>query len=145
MEQHQQRALFYDTYRAALREDCKAIADMSAAWSKIVGAMLWPGKDPIEAGRALLDRTNPERKDRLAEEEERLIMRLAVARRGFSAAHDYISDEIGMERAKPKDRRDEALELQARGERLLAEFQQTVQRFERLVRSPLTAVDKKTA
>lgn len=141
----QQRALFHDNYRAALREDCKVVADQSPAWAKTVGAMLWPGKDPIEAGRTLNDKTNPNRDDRLADEEERLIMRLAVEKRGFSAAHDYISDEVGMERAKAKDRREEALELQTRAERSLAEFRHTVERYERLVRSPLTAVDKKSA
>jgi hypothetical protein len=106
----QQRALFYDNYRAALRDDCKAISDHSPAWSKQVGLLLWPGKDAIEAGRRLNDCTNPNRDDRLSDEEERLVMRLAVAKRGFSAGHDYISDEISMERAKPRERKEEALD-----------------------------------
>jgi hypothetical protein len=76
--------------------------------------------------------------DRLSDEQERLIMRLAKERRGYSAAHDFITDEIGMERAKPKERRDEAGELLARGESLLAQFKAVTERFERVVarRSP---------
>lgn len=141
----QQRALFYDGYRAALREDCKAI-EPSPAWAKVVGKMLFPEiVDPVEAGRRLNDKTNPNREDRLSDEQERLIMRLAVEKRGFSAAHDYVSDEIGMERGKAKDRRDEALELQSRAERTLADFKQTMDRYERLMRSPLAAVEKKSA
>jgi hypothetical protein len=95
----------------------------------------------------LSDKTNPHREDRLSDEQERLIMRLAVERRGYSAAHDYITDEIGMERAKPKERRDEAGELLARGESLLAQMKAVTERFERVVRAPLSVVDttKKSA
>lgn len=136
----QQRALFYDSYRAALRDDCKAAAGNSPAWAKEIGHLLWPGKDAIEAGRRLNDCTNPNRDDRLSDEEERLVMRLAVQRRGFSAAHDYTADEINMERSKPRDRKDEALELQGRAERLLAELRNITDRQERLVRPPIAAV-----
>jgi hypothetical protein len=138
--ENQQRALFYDNYRAALREDCKAI-EPSPAWAKVVGKILFPEiADPVEAGRRLNDKTNPNRDDRLSDDQERLIMRLAIERRGFSAAHDFISDEIGMERAKPKDRGDEAVELQARAERTLAEFKQLMDRYERVTRSPIALV-----
>lgn len=136
----QQRALFYDNYRAALRDDCKAISDNSPSWAKNVGHSLWPGKDMIEAARRLNDCTNPNRDDRLSDEEERLVMRLAVAKRGFSAAHDYISDEISMERAKPRERKEEALDLQSRAERLLSELKQVTERQERLVRAPIAVV-----
>jgi hypothetical protein len=139
----QQRALFYDSYRAALREDCKAI-EPSPAWAKVVGKLFFPEiADPVEAGRRLNDKTNPNREDRLSDDQERLIMRLAIERRGFSAAHDYLSDEIGMERAKARDRKDEALELQSRAERTLAEFRSLMERYERLTRTPLAAVDVK--
>lgn len=144
MEQ-QTRAMFYDGYRAALRDDCKAAADNSPAWAKEIGHLLWPGKDPLEAGRRLTDCTNPNRDDRLSDEEERLVMRLSVQKRGFSAAHDFITDEIAMERSKPKDRVDEASELMARGERLLAELRVITERQERLMRSPLALATKKTA
>lgn len=145
MEQQHQRALWYENYRAALRDDCKAVADNSPGWAKLLGAKLWPGKDPIEAGRTLNDMTNPNRDDRLSDEHERLIMRLSVEKRGYSAAHDYVADEINMERAKPKDRRDEALELQARAERVLAELRDITMRQEKLSQSPLAVVSRKTA
>lgn len=148
-QQHpQQRKLWYESYRAALREDCKVIADDSPGWAKAVGKILFPEiADPIEAGRRLNDKTNPNRDDRLSDEQERLVMRLAVEKRGYSAAHDYVSDEINMERGRAKARRDEALELLSRGEHLLTEMKQITERFERVVRSPLAAVDasKKSA
>jgi hypothetical protein len=46
-----------------------------------------------------------------------------------------------MERAKPKERRDEAGELLARGESLLAQMKAVTERFERVVRAPLGLVD----
>jgi hypothetical protein len=141
-----QRALFYEGYREALRKDCQVI-EPTPAWAKVVGKLLFPELDPDAAGRRLSDKTNPHREDRLSDEQERLIMRLAVERRGYSAAHDFITDEIGMERAKPKERRDEAGELLARGESLLAQFKAVTERFERVVRAPLSVVDttKKSA
>ena len=143
MDDNKQRALFYDSYRAALREDCKAI-EPSLAWAKVVGKILFPEiTDPIEAGRLLNDKTNPNRRDRLSDEQERFIMRLAREKRGFSAALDFICDDTEFERTKPRDRRDEALELQARAERTLAEFRQVTERYERLVRAPLAVIDNK--
>lgn len=140
----QGRKLFYDGYREALRDDCKAIDD-TAAWAKNVGKLLFPEiVDPIEAGRRLNDKTNPNRDDRLSDDQERLIMRLSVRKRGFSAAHDYISDEIEMERAKPKDRKDEMLELQGRVERGISELKSLMERQERLIRMPLASVPTKT-
>lgn len=140
------RKLFYDGYREALREDCKAIGDDTAGWAKSVGRMLFPEiTDPIEAGRRLNDKTNANRDDRLSDAQERLIMRMAVEKRGFSAAHDFICDETNLERSKPKDRRDEALELQSRAERLLVELRQITERQERLTRTPLASISSKSA
>jgi hypothetical protein len=141
MMHQQQRALFYENYRAALREDCKAIADYSPAWAKVVGKMLFPEiSDPIEAGRRLNDKTNPNRDDRLSDDQERCIMRWAREKRGFSAALDYICDDTEFERTKPRDRKDEALELQARAEALLRELKQVTERQERLLRPPIAVV-----
>lgn len=140
------RALWYENYRAALRDDCKAIADGSKAWAQVVGARLFPSiTDQVAAGRRLNDLTNPNRDDRLTDDEERLIMRLAVEKRGFSAAHDFITDDIGMERGRPRERSDEALELMGRAERLMSEFKGVTERMERLASSPLALVSKKSA
>lgn len=143
----QQRALFYENYRFALREDCKAIADGSPAWAKVVGKILFPEiTDPIDAGRRLNDRTNPGRDDRLTDEQERLIMRLARQKRGFSAALDFICDDTEFERTKPKDRRDEAAELIAREERILVELKQIMDRRERMAtQSPLALIKNRSA
>lgn len=137
---------FYDSYRDALRDDCKAIADYSAGWAKTIGRILFPEiADPMEASRRLNDKTNPNREDRLSDDQERLIMRLAVQKRGFSAAHDFVTDDISMERSKAaKDPHDEALDLQARAERTLAELRHLMERQERLAASPLAFVSKKS-
>jgi hypothetical protein len=36
-----QRALFYEGYREALRKDCQAI-EPTPAWAKVVGKLLFP-------------------------------------------------------------------------------------------------------
>lgn len=140
-----QQEAWYESYRAALRDDCKAI-EPSRAWAKVVGKMLFPEiADAEEAGRRLDDKTNPSRRDRLTDEQERFVMRKAKEARGFSAALNFICDDTDFHRPKPKDRRDEALELQSRAERLLVEFKHTVERMERLSQSPLSLVSKKPA
>lgn len=129
--------LFYDGYCAALRDDCKAI-EPTEAWAKVVGKMLFPEKEILAARGALLDKTNPEKRDRLTDEQERLIMTKAREVRGFSAALYHICDCTGFERPRAKAPKDEALELQSRGERLLAELKQITERQERLLRAPLS-------
>lgn len=136
-QQREQRMLptFYENYRAALRDDCKAI-EPTRGWAKIVGKMLFPELDADTAGRKLDDCTNPNRRDRLSDEHERMVMRLARERRGFSAALDFICDDTDFERPKPRDRKDEALELISRAERLVSEQRHVGDRLERLLSSP---------
>jgi hypothetical protein len=129
-----QAALFYENYYAALRDDCQAI-EPSRAWAKVVGKKLFPEiVDAEEAGRRLADKLNPHRRDRLSDEQERLIMRLAKEKRGFSAALHFICDDIGFERPKALDPRDEALELIHREEQLIGELRSLLDRRERLSR-----------
>jgi hypothetical protein len=131
---HQQAALFYEHYYAALRDDCQAI-EPSRAWSKVVGKHLFPEiVDAEEAGRRLSDKLNPNRRDRLSDEQERFIMRKAREARGFSAALAFICDDVGFERPKALDPKDEARELIHREEQLMAEFRQLLEKRERLSR-----------
>lgn len=136
--------LFYESYAAALRDDCKAI-EPTKAWAKVVGKILFPEKDADSAGRALDDKLNPNRRDRLSDEQERLVMRMAREAREFSAALAFICDDTDFERPKPKNARDEAFELQARAEHLLVELKLVTERQERLARSPLQTIHGKTA
>jgi hypothetical protein len=131
--------LFYESYTAALRDDCRAI-EPSRAWGKVVGTMLYPEKDPEAAARTLDDDLNSSRRARLSDEQERLIMRKAREVRGYSAALNFICDETGFDRPTAKNPRDEALELQTRSERLVAELKQLLERQERLTRTPLQSI-----
>lgn len=144
--QQPQAALFYENYSAALRDDCQAI-EPSRAWAKVVGKILFPEiVDAEEAGRRLADKLNPNRRDRLTDEQERHVMRLAKRARGFSAALAFICDDTGFERPKAIDPKDEALELINREERLVTELRQLLDRRERLAtRSSPVLVEKKSA
>ncbi len=102
-----QADLFYESYFDALRDDVKALGG-----SKVVGPLFWPEKSVHVAANTLNDKLNPERRERLTEEQERLIMRRAGATRGFSAALAYICDETRFERSKPIEPQDEVAKLQ---------------------------------
>ncbi len=129
--------LFYDSYLAALRDDVDACGG-----PKEVGGWFWPEKTVENRRNRVNDRLNSDRGERFTEDQERLIMRRARERRGFSAAVYSICDDTGFERPKPKNPKDEALELQSRAERTLAELKQILDRQERLTKSPLAVVAK---
>ena len=131
--------LFYESFTAALRDDCKAI-EPSRAWAKVVGKLLFPEKDPESAARALDDKLNPNRRDRFTDEQERLIMRKAREARGFSAALNFICDDTDFERPKARDPADEMAELQRRYIDSVAEQRRIAERMERLARAPIAVL-----
>lgn len=135
-----QPALFYDSYFEALRDDVNAIGG-----PKEVGTFFWPTKDAVTARNAVNDRLNTEKRDRFADDQERYIMRTAVLKRGFSAAHYFICDEIGTERPqakRPDDERAAALKTIAEASSNLKRALETV---ERLTQPPLTSVRGRAA
>ena len=95
--------LFYEGYCQALRDDAIAVGGGKRNWAKEVGPRLFPEKDSEAAEKALDDKLNPNRRDRLSDEQERWIMREANRLRGFSAAVAFICDETNFERPKPRD------------------------------------------
>jgi hypothetical protein len=98
------RKLFQEGWCQALRDDCIAIGGGKKNWAKELGPRMFPEKGEDEkAANTLHDKLNPDRRDRLTDEQERWIMREAGRIRGFSAANDYLQDEINFERSKPKD------------------------------------------
>ncbi len=112
--------LFYQSYEEALLNDVKALGGLQT-----VGKWFHPEKDPITAGRTLADKLNPNRRERLTDEQERLIMRRARDSRGFSAALYFLCDDTGFERPQPKEIEDELarmlreyLEIQRRARNL---------------------------
>lgn len=116
--------LFYDSYVDALRDDVNALGG-----PKDVGKWFWAEKS-IEAARNMLnDCLNDNRRERLTDEQERLIMRKARAARGFSAALYFICDDTQFERPKalnPEDERAkrerELIDTVRRAEQLAAEL-----------------------
>lgn len=99
--------LFYESWEEALKDDIKALGG-----TKAVGKLLWPDLDVDLARNRLNDRLNTERRERLSDSQERMIMRGAREARGFSAAMFYLTDETGFERPKSRAPRDEMTELQ---------------------------------
>lgn len=130
-----QQALFFDSWEEALRDDVRALGG-----PKAVGKMLFPEKDVEAAGRALSDCLNAARRERLTDEQERLVIRMAGRARGYSAALHYLCDETQFERPRPLSPQDELAELQRRFIDSVAQQRAIGERIERLTHAPLQAV-----
>lgn len=121
--------LFYDSYLAALRDDVDACGG-----TKTVGEWFWPEKSHDARRNMVNDRLSEAKRDRFSDEQERLVMRRARERRGFSAALCFICDDTGFERAlKSRNQGDEAAELQRA---FIDSVQQQARILERLERLP---------
>jgi hypothetical protein len=119
--------LFYESWEEALKDDIKALGG-----TKTVGKLLWPDLDIDPARNRLNDRLNPERRERLSDTQERLVMRLAREARGFSAAMCYLTDDTGFERPKSRAPRDEMTELQRQFVDSVKQQAKIVERIEHL-------------
>jgi hypothetical protein len=109
-----------DKYLDALRDDVMAIGGF-----KVVGKQFYTKRNPEAAGRALADKLNAERRERLTYEQKRFIIRRAREMRGFSAALCFTCDDTGFDRPRALNPEDE----KAKRERELIE---TVKRAEQL-------------
>lgn len=99
--------LFYDSWHDALKDDVKAAGGLQA-----VGKIFRADLDKDAAGRWLADRLNPDRRERLTDTQERLVIRLATKQRGFSAALCFLCDDVDYVRPEPKKLEDERAALQ---------------------------------
>jgi hypothetical protein len=118
----QQAELFvgpWDSFLEALRDDVNACGG-----SKEVGEWFWKEKSTEARRNCVNDRLNAERRDRFTDEQVELIMRRAVQKRGYSAAHWYRCDVVGTERPKAVRLEDE----QARARQQLVQAAEQVQR-----------------
>ena len=130
-----QAALFFESWEEALRDDVRALGG-----PKAVGKLLFPQKDVEPAGRALSDCLNSDRRERLTDEQERLIIRMAWRARGYSAALHFICDDTQFERTKPLSPENELAELQRRFIEAASDVRAISDRIERLTKSPIQAV-----
>jgi len=113
-------ALFYESMEEAQRDDVRALGGL-----KVVGALFFPEKDVEAAARALADKINAGRRERLTDEQERLLMRMAREKRGFSATLAYLCDDTGFDRPKPIAPADKAAQL-------MREFNRSVESLGRI-------------
>jgi hypothetical protein len=119
--------LFYESWEEALKDDIKALGG-----TKAVGKMLWPDLDIDLARNRLNDRLNTDRRERLSDTQERMIMRRSREARGFSAAMFYLVDDTGFERPKSRAPRDEMTELQRQFVDSVKQQAKIVERIEHL-------------
>lgn len=129
-----QAELFYEDYFAALRDDVTALGG-----AKEVGRWFWPEKEVMAARNKLNDALNSDRRERLSDEQERLIMRRAREARGFSAAVCFVCDDTGFERPK-------ALTPDAQRDRLADAIMEGARTLDRALKAAdrITAMDKKS-
>lgn len=127
--------LFYEGWYEGLRDDVRALGG-----TKAVGCLLFPEKDPLAARNKLNDALNAERRERLTQEQETMVIRLARERRGYSAALYWLCDEAGFERPAPRDPLDEAAELQREFIDSVKRQERIAARLEALTQAPIRAV-----
>lgn len=125
--------LFYESWEEALKDDIKAMGG-----TKVVGKLIWPDLEMEIARNRLNDRLNPERRERLNDSQERMIMRGAREARGFSAAMFFLADETGFERPKSMAPQDEVAELQRQFINAVHQSQRIAERLDRLAQPALS-------
>lgn len=132
----EQEELPLESYLEALREDVKALGGSTA-----VGKWFIPEKSDEAQRNYVNDRLSSGRRDRFSDDQVQLIMRRAVARRGYSAALNYVCDVVGTERPKPKDPNAERERAMARFVEAAGSMQRVAEDLKRLgVTIPLRSV-----
>lgn len=95
-----------ESLNAALVECVKACGG-----SAMVGAKLWPEKEPMAAQRALLDCLNEDRPAKLSPEQVLFVLRCARSK-GYHEAMEFFSASAGYAPPVPVDPRDALAEQQ---------------------------------
>lgn len=97
--------LFFDTCEAAIRSAVDALGGL-----KIVGSLLWPTKEPDDAGRTLAACLNPDKREKLDLNELRMIRREA-RKRGIHVLAAYEARDAGYSDPQPVEPEDERAKL----------------------------------
>jgi hypothetical protein len=96
--EEKQGELQLDSWLEGLRDDVKALGGSTS-----VGKWFIPEKSDEAQRNYINDRLSGNRRERFSDSQIELIMRRAVQRRGYSAAHYYLCDALGTERPRPKN------------------------------------------
>lgn len=128
----------YDSYLEALRDDINALGG-----PKVVGEWFAREKSPEAQRNWVNDRLNIARRERFTDEQERLIMRRAREKRGYSAAVYCICDETGFERPKaiePEDERAKAMRDFTQAVEIMSRHVERLERLGVKIPAPLAVV-----
>jgi hypothetical protein len=126
-----QDELFYqDVYRAT-EAACRVIGGGGKEWAKVCGHMLWPEKDPDDAGAYLNNCLDKTRRERLNPQQFLLVAREAK-RRGCHVLMAFICDDTEYQRTNPIEPEDQRAAIQIRAEKLVSELSSLVNRLERI-------------
>lgn len=120
-----------ESLNAALVECVKACGG-----SAMVGAKLWPEKEPHAAQRALLDCLNEDRPARLTPEQVLLILRLS-RERGCHTGMNYLAEVLSYAEPVPIKPSDAADQLRRQAIEMGRALQETLQRLEQIERPSL--------
>lgn len=111
----------FDSLPDALSDVVKALGGAKAA-----GALLWPEKEPVDAGKLLRHCLDPDRPEKLSLEQVVLLLKLGRERRCHSAAA-WLLQAAGYREPVPVEPEDERATLQR-------EFVEAARGMERIVR-----------
>lgn len=126
-------SLFHESLSEALSDCINACGG-----KKMIGAKLWPEKDPDTAGKLLADCLNEAKREKLSPEQVLLILRLARAK-GCHIGMHYIARELGYADPQPIEPEDERAQLQREFIDASRKMQKIADRIEALS-APLRAV-----
>lgn len=112
-----------------------------AAWKKVLGAMLWPTKDPEDAAKLwnnCLDKSRPEKLD----PEQYLWLKREAKRCGCHILHAFDCDFTEYQRSNPVEPKDEIVDLQTQFHNLQRTQERLLQRMEKLLDGPANPIQR---
>lgn len=135
----QQQLFMVEDVFEAMRMAARAIASYhepskSKAWAKVVGHMLWPSKDPDDAGKYLANCLDNTRQEKLCVEEY-LWLKREAKRAGCHLLHAYDCDFTEYQISNPVEPKDEVADLQTQYIAAAREMKQIAERLEKKLES----------
>lgn len=134
--EQQEFMMVEDVYEAA-RITARAIAashepKKAKAWAKVVGHMLWPSKDPDDAGKYFANCLDNGRQEKL-DPEQLLWLAREGKRVSCHVLMTFMCDAAEYAKPVPVEPEDEVADLMQQSQGLLNKFDQVTKRMERLM------------